>query len=135
MERLIRNEVARCQPPGLRKETLSRILLHVFFLHFSQQGFESVRRKFLSGNIAKQKVVLLVIYLFNYHSSTLSCAQFLSNNLEFIAIQRLQEHSSFLSLCVLIQSTSAISKFQGSSEKVRESKNSKNKKKKIILHT
>ena len=69
----------------------------------------------------KQKGVLLVIYLFNYDSSQstsfmlnlifeygylstvpLSWIRFLSNKLEFILIQRLQKHPSFLSLCVLI---------------------------------
>ena len=57
---------------------------------------------------SKQKVVLLVIYLFNYDSSKstsifhlmLSCIRFCSNELEFFAIQRLQEHCSFCSACV-----------------------------------
>ena len=62
-------------------------LLHVFCLHtlgmrygyFFRRGFESVRALFLSGNIS-QKVVLLVIYLFNYDSSK---ATFLMLNMAF----------------------------------------------------
>ena len=64
----------------------------------------------------KQKVVLLVIYLFNYSSSKstsfmLNAAfdfvlvRFSSSKLEFIAIKRLQKHSYFLAVCVLISST------------------------------
>ena len=67
----------------------------------------------ISLRIYNQKVMLLVIYLFNYDSLSqvpswwiwhlmLFWARFLSNILEFIAIQRLQKHSSILSLCVLI---------------------------------
>ena len=45
-----------------KKKNLSHILLHVFCLHFLrmyhdyffQRGFESVRAKFLSGNISKK---------------------------------------------------------------------------------
>ena len=60
----------------------------------------------------KQRVVLLVIYLFNYDSLRQLASfwmwhlrffwvRFLSNKLEFIAIQRLQKHF-FLSLCLLV---------------------------------
>ena len=52
----------------------------------------------------KQKVVLLVIYLFNYDSSTLihhihPCVHFLSNKLEFIATQRLLNRSFLVLIC------------------------------------
>ena len=61
----------------------------------------------------KQKVVLLIIYLFNYYWSKSTSFMFnvaydvvwvrvLSNKLGFIAILRLQKHSFFLGLCVLI---------------------------------
>ena len=57
-------------------EKNSHILLHVFCLHFLRthpdyffrRGFESERTKF-SFRKYKQKVVLLVIFLFNYDSS------------------------------------------------------------------
>ena len=62
-----------------------------------------------------QRVVLVAIYLSNYDSPkstsfmlnaafdvVLSWVRFLSNKLQFIAIQRWQKHSSFLGLRVLI---------------------------------
>ena len=58
------------------KKSLSNILHHVFCLHFLRthydyffrRGFQNVQVQFLSGNISK-KLVLLVIYLFNCNSS------------------------------------------------------------------
>ena len=60
----------------------------------------------------KQKVLLFVIYLFNYHSSKstlfmlnvpfdFALSTVFASKLEFVAIQRLQKHSSFLT-CVLM---------------------------------
>ena len=64
----------------------------------------------------KQKDVLLVTFLFNYSSSKSTSfmlntafdfvlVRFSSSKLEFIAIKRLQKHSYFLAVCVLISST------------------------------
>ena len=122
VKRLISNEVARCQPVSLRKK-VSHILLHVFCLHSLRTHHDYFFRKRLwncaskiSFRKYKQKVVLLVIYLFNYSSSKSTSfmlnvafdfvlVRFSSSKLEFIAIQRLQKHSSFLIVCVLISST------------------------------
>ena len=53
------------------KKSRHAFCLHFLSMHhdyFFQRGFESVRARFLSGN-NKRKVMLLVIYLFNYDSS------------------------------------------------------------------
>ena len=102
-----------------KNKTLSHIFLYVFCLHFLRthhdyffrRAFESVRVKFLSGNISKKQC-----YLLNYNSSKSTSfilnvafvfvlVRFSLSKLKFIAIQRLQKHSSFPSLCVLICST------------------------------
>ena len=64
MWKLIRNEVARCQPASLRKKLFHRFsfIIHVFCLnflrshhdYFFRKGFESVREQFLSGNISEK---------------------------------------------------------------------------------
>ena len=103
MKTLIRNEVTRCQPASLRKK-LFHISSFTHYDYFFRRGFETVRAKFLSGNISG---VLLVIYLFNYSSSRSTffmlnvafdfvLVWFSSSKLEFMAIQRLQKHSFFL---------------------------------------
>ena len=107
---------------NVREKTLSHILVHVFCLYFLRmhqdyflwRSYESVREQFLSGNInAKWKVVLLVIYLFNYDSSksaffmlnmdgiwrSLEYTFYQINWNSFLAIiQRLQEHPSHYSV-------------------------------------
>ena len=72
------------------------------------RGFESVRAKFLSGLQAKGSA--RCNFLFNYdpfwmrHLTLLLVvlSTVFLKKWEFIAIQRLQKHSFFLSLCVLI---------------------------------
>ena len=52
MKKLICNEVARCQPASLQKNTLVHILLHFLRMdqdYFFRRGFESVQVQFLSA--------------------------------------------------------------------------------------
>ena len=77
VERLIRNEIARCQPA-----TLCQKLLHISsFMYFTFIFYECITilpkrlRKCASKDYSrkyKQKVVSLVIYLFNYYSSKIT---------------------------------------------------------------
>ena len=56
----------------LTKKTLSRILFHVFRLHFIRMHHDYFFRrgfKVCENNLFPRKVVLLVIYLFHHHSS------------------------------------------------------------------
>ena len=119
MKRLIFKKVARCEPASLRKK-VSDIFLHIFCLHSLLTHNNYFFRKSLwncackiSFRKYKQKVVLLAIYLFNCSSSKSTSfmlnvafdfvlVRFSSNKLECIAMQRLQKHSSFLIVCVLI---------------------------------
>ena len=76
MKRLIRNEVARCQPASLRKK-----LFHMSsFKYFAFIFYKRTSRFFLLKRLwkcaskiyfrkYKQKVALVVIYLFSYDSS------------------------------------------------------------------
>ena len=72
MKRLICNEVARCQPPSLRRKffhTFSFIYFTLIFSGFititsSEEGLKVCKYSFF-----QRKVVLLVIYLFNHDSS------------------------------------------------------------------
>ena len=99
-------EMSTCK---FTSKTLSHIL-HVFCLrflrthhnYFFRKGFESVQAQFFFRKYM-QKVVLLLIYMFNYDSSKstffMSLWHLLSWNSLFLAIQTLQEHPSFYSVC------------------------------------
>ena len=120
MKRLICNEVVRYQPASLRKKSFT-YLPSCIWPSFSKNASLLPKRLLkLASKISfrkyKQKVVLLVIYLFSYSSSKSTSfmlnvafdfvlVRFLSSKLEFIVIQGLQKHSSFLIVCVLISST------------------------------
>ena len=106
-------EMPKCK---LTNKAHSHVLLHVFCLKFfriyhimsSEEALKMSQHNFFPE--IKRKVMLLVIYLFNYDSSkstlftwhfTFSGVQFLSNKWEFFVpcnTQRLQEHPSFF-LC------------------------------------
>ena len=68
-EKLICNEVARCQPTSLRK----KLFYALSFIYFAFIFWECIHYYFFwrvcEYNFFQRKVVLLVIYLFNHDSS------------------------------------------------------------------
>ena len=102
VEKLICNEVARCEPASLRKK-LFRIssFTNFAFIFSESMMITSSKETFkvcehISFRKYKRKVVLLVIYLFNQHWSESTCwiwhlkfswVQFLSNTLFFCRLK------------------------------------------------
>ena len=98
-DELLPNEVAKCRMPVFEKNFFTYLpscILPSFSKNASQllppKRLWKCARK-ISFRKYKPNLVLLVIYLFNYHSSSCHYERFLSNKLEFIATQRLLKPS------------------------------------------
>ena len=105
VKKLICNEVARCQPVSLRKKLFHTSSFMYFPFILSECDALLLPNRFrkctstVSFEKNKRKVVLLVIYLYNYNSfkSTFFILNmvFFSSKLEFfVSLKRSQEHLS-----------------------------------------
>ena len=113
VKKLICNEVARCQPVSLRKKLFhtSSFMYFPFILSECDALFLPNRFPKCTSTVSfgknKRKVVLLVIYLYNYNSfkSTFFMLNmvFFSSKLEFFVSLNIKiTRTSFFRLCVLM---------------------------------